>query len=62
MNDDIPYHLLVVIFVALMFVLMAIQDIFFSLSRAEVEENSAVVLTHTEAQYLTSTHSTLCVV
>jgi len=55
MNDDIPYHLLVVIFVALMFVLMAIQDIFFSLSRAEIEGNSAVILTHTEAQYLTST-------
>ena len=57
MNDDIPYHLLVVIFVALMFVLMAIQDIFFSLSKSEIEENSAVVLTHTEAQYLTPTQS-----
>ena len=55
MNDDLPYHLLVVIFVALMFVLMAIQDIFLSLSGSEIEENSAVVLTHTESQYLTST-------
>ena len=57
MNDDIPYHLLLVILVALMLVLMAVQDIFFSLSIAEVEENSTVILTHTEIQYL-PVHST----
>ena len=52
MNDDIPYHLLVVIFVALMFLLMAVQDIFFSLSNVEIEDNSAVASTHNEIQYL----------
>ena len=52
MNDDIPYHLLVVIFVALMFLLMAVQDIFFSLSNLEIEFHSAVASTHNEIQYL----------
>ena len=52
MNDDIPYHLLVVIFVALMFLLMAVQDIFFSLSNVEIKDNSAVALTHNGIQPL----------
>ena len=52
MNDDIPYHLLLVIFVALMFLLMAVQDIFFSLSNVAIKDNSAVASTHNEIQYL----------
>ena len=52
MNDDIPYHLLLVIFVALMFLLMAVQDTFFPLSNVEIEDNSAVASTHNEIQYL----------
>jgi hypothetical protein len=52
MNDDIPYHLLVVIFVALMFLLMAVQDTIFPLGNVEIEDNSAVASTHNEIQYL----------
>jgi len=52
MNDDIPYHLLVVIFVALMFLLMAVQDTFFPLGNVEIEDNSVVASTHNEIQYL----------
>ena len=42
MSDDIPYHLLVVILVALMFLLMAIQDRFFPLGNMETKNDYAV--------------------
>lgn len=55
MNDDVPYHLLVVILVVLIFLLMAVQDTFFPLGKTNMKDSSSVALMHNKIQYL-STH------